>query len=397
MKIFVLLFLSLVSFALPLPLVAQPPKRECIRLLTRLIREGNNEALQKQMLGVTTSRLWTDKLAEPFIDKISRFLDETFDSLKTHLPYEEGDWRSYIAKRFGLSVSDSEYQEIVSLIRMTKGERKEVFRGAVSPMITRWRSHLRASINGVSEWKKKIEENFLTDRFPDDRDYIEWVHELDGASLGFKMVRCPDGIQYALFLEPGPHLSLDRLPTHLKIGQTSQVFDIVYFQSKHGFKGTVDDSFFLLPSQHRFVTLSFIQKETASPVNTKFVSEKFSEVIVDLTTGRVYSGWHSQREWLEMMQKPMTDLFRQEWVRFKSPLSKLLLTTLENLKREGGYNIDNFVEKELTLIRDGIFRYRLARFNFETGSFESHSPVITLIIDMKNLSKPRVIQSYLEP
>ncbi|MEK7790203.1 MAG: hypothetical protein AAB309_01070 [Deltaproteobacteria bacterium] len=394
MKTFVLLFLSLVSFALPRQLVAQPPPRECIRLLARLIREGNSGTLRKEMLGVATSRLWTDKLAESFKCKISRFLDETFDSLTVHLPHEEANWRSYLANRLNLSFSDSEYQEIASLIRMTKGERTELFRSAVPPMITSWRSHFRASINGVFKWKN-TEENFLTDQFSDYTEYIGWTHELEATSLRFKMIRFSDGMQYALFLEPGSQLSFDRLPTHLQIGQTSQVFDVVYVQSKYGFKGVVD-SFSLLPSKHRFVTLSFIRRETASMDNI-FVSEKFSEVIVDLTSGRVYSGWHGKPGWLEMMQGPMTDLFRQEVVRFRSPLSKLLLTTLENLKREGGYNIDNFVEKELTLIEDGIFCYRLGRFNFETGSFENHSPVITFIINMKNLSKPRMIESHLKP
>lgn len=410
MKIFFLFFLSsslsLVSFALPLPLTAQP-KKESIKLFIRLIREDSREldnmALRQQMLGMTLSRLWANKLARSLEPKISCFLDETFDSLIVHMSKEEARRRSYVAERLGLSFSDAEYQQIESILRMTKEEREKLFRNAVSPMIRRWRSHFKAPMSQRGEWKN-IEENVLIDHFPAYADYIEWVSEPGAAASRFTMLRHPDGNQYAFLFDPSPHLSVDHLPTHLQIrgmGEASQVAEIVYFQSKYGFKGTADSFFLLSPlsGEHRFVTLSFIRKNSPSIVKIPFGPEKtlVPNAIIDLTSGRVYSGWHGWRGWLKVMQRPMTDLFHEELAQLESPLSQLLLTTLRDLRSQGVHDIDAFLEKELTLIRNGVFRYRLARFNFEAGSFENGSPVLTFVIEMNNLSRPKVLSFDISP
>ncbi len=344
MRIFFLFFLSLVSFALPIRLTAQPPK-EGVELLLRLIR---------------------------LIRKDSRIS------------------------------SDVEYKQLESILKMTKGERERLFRSAAT--IENWRSHFKASMTKSGEWKNIENNTFLERHFFEYAYYIEWVQGSEATASRFKIIRHPDGNQYAFLFEPSPHLSVDHLPTHLQIremrgiGETSA--QIVYFQSKDGFKGVVD-SFFLLASEHRFVTLSFIRKNSPSIINMKdtLVPEKtlFSNAIVDLASGRVYSGWNGKRGWLKAMQGPMTDLFREEFERLESPLSKLLRTALQDLRSQGWHDIDAFLEKELTLIGDGIFRYRLARYNFVAESFESHSPIITFIIDMKNLLRPRVIQMNLKP
>ncbi|MEK7790421.1 MAG: hypothetical protein AAB309_02210, partial [Deltaproteobacteria bacterium] len=144
--------------------------------------------------------------------------------------------------------------------------------------------------------------------------------------------------------------------------------------------------FSVLPHERRFVTLSFLRENSS-----------FSEaVIVDLWSGKVYSGWNGGGGWLNVMRGPMTDLFRRELVRLKSPLSQLLRGSLLRFKEVGWRDIDDFLETELTLLENGMFRYRLARFDFEVGSFAANSPVITLIIDMKNLSQPKVMQMNLE-
>jgi hypothetical protein len=416
----VVLFFILFIFILPLKqLTAVPPPagptREIVRLFIRLIREDSrtlyNTTLRSRMNGAVTSRRWPkhkslkygDEVAKSFESEIPSFLDDAFDSLISDLPpdllKDQTLWRSYVSERFGITFSETEYKQIESILRMTKEEREELFKSTVAPMIKNWRSHLKMPQNpGVmmtGEWKRAAPLAFLPASSNRYIDYIEWsflhgkeeMRERIVTASHFKLIRHQNGIQNLLLLiEPSRHLPLNHLPTHLRIEETAKVIELVRFEKGRQFNGFVA-SFSVLPHEHRFVTLSFPALENSS----------FSEaVIVDLWSGKVFQGVHGGGRWNDVMRGPMTDLFRRELVRLKSPLSQLLRGSLLRFKELGWHDIDDFLEMELTLLENGVFRYRLTRFDFEVGSFAKNSPVITLIIDMKNLSQPKVMQMNLE-
>ncbi len=402
----VVLFFILFTFILPLKQLTAEPSKEIVKLFFRLIREDSrglhNTTLRSRMNGAVTSRRWPrhkslkygEEVAKSFESEIPSFLDDVFDPLVSNLPpnllKERALWQSYVTQRFGIPISETEYKQIESILKMTKEEREELFKSAVVPMIKNWRSHLKAPQNRVGEWKRVEANRSLSSiaSLPDSSnrhiEYIEWSSLHGAQDAQFKLIRCRDGVpNLLLMVEPSRHLPLNHLPTHLQIEEMAKVIELVPFQ-KGGERFTA--SFSVLPHEHRFVTLSYLRGNSS-----------FSEaVIVDLWSGKVYSGWNGGGGWLNVMRGPMTDLFRRELVRLKSPLSQLLRASLLKLKEFGWHDIDDFLEMELTLLENGIFRYRLARFDFEVGSFATNSPIITLIIDMRNLSQPKVMQLNLE-